>query len=435
MGDRLGLDALGGVYDEDGAFTCLQGALDLVGKIDVPGRVDEVHLIVCRRLAVRLAPVNHAHGAGFDRDTLFALQVHGVEQLLLHLPVGNGPGVLDQAIGQCALAMVNVGYDTEVAYVVEVHVSGGTECRDKFDVETKTVYYKLDWRQFLTLGGIAQVRTGGLSVYPSLPLGPLSLPTAQILAIVAAWFGLSVMARVGRRLRLDPDMIWNLGTIAFAAGVIVARLSHAVQFWSVYRAEPLLLISIRPGGLLLWPGVVGSLVAAYLYLIRVGADPRPVGVAAVFGLLAGGVVLEVSNFLTGAVVGTTGVPPGALSLVLAWMGSSYDTVLSPAAAVRHPVALYRAVGMMAIVGSFLLWGNWRRPGRLAAKAVLALALLRLVTDGFAADSRLLGTLRASQVAALLAAAGLAFMLAQTATRDGQLRLAEEQEVGDSLTEG
>ena len=243
------------------------------------------------------------------------------------------------------------------------------------------------------------------------------------------------MARVGRRLRLDPDMIWNLGTIAFAAGVIVARLSHAVQFWSVYRAEPLLLISIRPGGLLLWPGVVGSLVAAYLYLIRVGADPRPVGVAAVFGLLAGGVVLEVSNFLTGAVVGTTGVPPGALSLVLAWMGSAYDSVLSQVAAVRHPVALYRAVGMMAIVGSFLLWGNWRRPGRLAAQAVLALALLRLVTDGFAADSRLLGTLRASQVAALLAAAGLAFMLAQTATRDGQLRLAEEQEVGDSLTEG
>ncbi len=255
-------------------------------------------------------------------------------------------------------------------------------------------------------------------MYPSLPLGPLSLPTAQILAIVSAWFGLSVTARVGRRLQLDPDMIWNLGTIAFATGVIVARLSHAVQFWSVYRAEPLLLISIRPGGLLLWPGVVGGLVAAYLYMIRVGVDPRPVGIAAVFGLLAGGVVLEISNFLTGAVVGTTGVPPGALSWVLAWVGSSYDSVLSQPAAVRHPIALYRAMGMMLIVGSFLLWGNWRRPGRLAAQAVLALALLRLFADGFAADSRLLGSLRFSQVAALITAVGLALMLAQTAGRDG-----------------
>ena len=201
-------------------------------------------------------------------------------------------------------------------------------------------------------------------MYPSLPLGPLSLPTAQILAIVAAWFGLSVMARVGRRLQLDPDMIWNLGTIAFAAGVIVARLSHAVQFWSVYGAEPLLLVSIRPGGLLLWPGLVGSLVAAYLYLIRVGVDPRPVGVAAVFGLLAGGVVLEISNFLTGAVVGTMGAPAGALSWFLSLTGDSSDAVLSQSASMRHPVALYRAIGMMLIVGSSLVWGNWRRPGRL-----------------------------------------------------------------------
>ena len=271
-------------------------------------------------------------------------------------------------------------------------------------------------------------------MYPSLPLGPLSLPTAQILAIVAAWFGLSVMARVGRRLRLDPDMIWNLGTIAFAAGVIVARLSHAVQFWSVYRAEPLLLISIRPGGLLLWPGVVGSLVAAYLYMIRVGADPRPVGVAAMLGLLGGGVILEISNFLTGAVLGTTGVQPGAFSWVPAWLGGSYDTVLTQSAAVRHPVALYRAVGMMLIVGSFLVWGNWRRPGRLAAQVVLSFALLRLFADGFAADSRLLGSLRTSQVVALCAAAGLAFMLAQTAGGDCQPQPSGDQEKGDTPTE-
>ena len=264
-------------------------------------------------------------------------------------------------------------------------------------------------------------------MYPSLPLGPLSLPTAQILAIVAAWFGLSVMARVGRRLQLDLDMIWNVGTIALAAGVIVARLSHAVQFWDVYRAEPLLLVSIRPGGLMLWPGVVGALVAAYLYLIRMEVDPRPVGVAAVFGLLGGGVVLEISNFLTGAVVGTTGVPPGGLSWVFGWMGSSYDAVLSQPAAVRHPVALYRATGMMLIVGGFLLWGKWTRPGRLAGQAVLALALLRLFTDGFAADTRLLGSLRLSQVLALIAALGLAFVLAQAADRDRQFQPAGGQE--------
>jgi prolipoprotein diacylglyceryltransferase len=271
-------------------------------------------------------------------------------------------------------------------------------------------------------------------VYPSLPLGPLSLPTAQILAIVAFWFGLSVMAKVGRRLQLDPDMIWNLGTIALAAGVIVARLSHAVQFWSVYRAEPLLLVSIRPGGLMLWPGVFGVLVAGYLYLIRKGVDPRPVGVAAVFGLLAGGAVLEVSNFLTGAAVGTPGVPPAALSWALTLFGGPSDALLFERGAVRHPVALYRVIGMMLIVGAFLLWDNWRRPGRLAGQAVLALALLRLFTDGFAADTRLLGPLRLSQLAALVVALGLALLLAQTRNGTGQLQLAGEQEDSSGSSE-
>ena len=157
-------------------------------------------------------------------------------------------------------------------------------------------------------------------MYPSLQVGPISLPTAQILALVAAWFGLSVMAQVGRRLRLDPDMVWNLGTLALAAGLIVARLSHAVQYWSVYRAEPMLLISIRPGGLLFWPGAIGALAAGYIYLVRKGVDPRPVGTAAVFGLLAGGVVLEASNFLTAATVGVPGTPPAAISSALTGIG-------------------------------------------------------------------------------------------------------------------
>ncbi len=251
-------------------------------------------------------------------------------------------------------------------------------------------------------------------MYPSLQIGPISLPTAQILALVAAWFGLSVMAQVSRRLRLDPEMVWNLGTLALAAGLIVARLSHAVQYWSVYAAEPLLLISIRPGGLLFWPGAIGALVAGYLYLIRKGVDPRPVGTSAVFGVLAGGAVLEVSYFLTGAIVGVPGTPPAAMSSVLTGIGRLAEPLRLISGEVLHPVALYRAICMMLIVGGFLLWGNWKRPGRLAGQALLALALMRLFVDGFAGDTSQLGPLRISQIVALVAALGLALSLAATA---------------------
>lgn len=235
-------------------------------------------------------------------------------------------------------------------------------------------------------------------MYPSLPVGPLSLPTAQILAIIAAWFGLSIMAQVGKHLRLHPDLIWNLGTLAFGVGVIVARLSHAVYFWPIYQAEPLLLVSLRPGGLVFWPGAAAALVAGYAYLIYKQAQPLPIAVAVVFGLLAGGAVLEVSHFLTGAAVGTRSMAAWAV----AYFGE-----------MRHPVALYRAMGMMLIIGSFLLWGNWHRPVRVAGQAIFAYALLRLLADAFSADTQLIGPVRVSQLLALTLSVGMAIALART----------------------
>ena len=46
VGERLGLDALGGVDDEDGALAGLEAAADLVAEVDVAGRVDEVEAVV-----------------------------------------------------------------------------------------------------------------------------------------------------------------------------------------------------------------------------------------------------------------------------------------------------------------------------------------------------------------------------------------------------
>ena len=54
VGQRLRLDALGRVDDEDGALAGLQAAADLVAEVDVAGRVDEVEpvaLPVARRCA------------------------------------------------------------------------------------------------------------------------------------------------------------------------------------------------------------------------------------------------------------------------------------------------------------------------------------------------------------------------------------------------
>ena len=111
VGQGLGLDALRGVDHEDGALAGLQAAADLVGEVDVAGRVDEVEP-VAQAIA---GDVLQAHGARLDGDALLALEVHAVEDLADHLALVEGVGELQETVGQRRLAVVDVGDDREVA--------------------------------------------------------------------------------------------------------------------------------------------------------------------------------------------------------------------------------------------------------------------------------------------------------------------------------
>ena len=114
VGERLRLDALGRVDDEDRALAGLQAVADLVGEVDVAGRVDEVEAV---GLAV-LGGVLEADGAGLDRDALLALEVHRIEDLARHLARVDRVGQLQQPVGEGRLAVIDVGDDREVAQAV-----------------------------------------------------------------------------------------------------------------------------------------------------------------------------------------------------------------------------------------------------------------------------------------------------------------------------
>ena len=112
--ERLGLDPLRRVDDEQRAFAGLQRARHLVREVHVPGRVDQVQLV---------ALPEHAHCLRLDRDPALALELHRVEQLLLHVPVRDRVCDLEDAIGERRLAMVDVRDDREVADLCLVHAS------------------------------------------------------------------------------------------------------------------------------------------------------------------------------------------------------------------------------------------------------------------------------------------------------------------------
>jgi hypothetical protein len=47
-------------------------------------------------------------------NTLFALQLHVIQHLIHHLPLADGVRALEQAVGEGAFSVINVGNDAEV---------------------------------------------------------------------------------------------------------------------------------------------------------------------------------------------------------------------------------------------------------------------------------------------------------------------------------
>jgi phosphatidylglycerol:prolipoprotein diacylglycerol transferase len=193
------------------------------------------------------------------------------------------------------------------------------------------------------------------------------------------------------------DDVWNTGLLALLAGVVVARLWNVFQFWYVYAAEPLLVFSLRPSGYAFWPGLVAALIAGYAYLLRSALHPIVMAAAFAPGVLAAGILLNVGDYLTGVLTGL----PSDMPWALPYFGE-----------MLHPVALYRAVGLIVVL--LVVW--WRldrtRPQRTLYLGGLGWGLVHLIADGFAANAPITGTFRISQVIGLVLALVCTVLLAR-----------------------
>src|SRR5690606_4716986 len=111
VGDRLRLNALGGIDDEQGPFARGEARGHRVAELHGSGRVGQLQLV----LQPILGLVPQAHRLRLDGDAALPLELQLVEELLHALPGGEGAGHVHDAVRQRALAVVDVGDDREVA--------------------------------------------------------------------------------------------------------------------------------------------------------------------------------------------------------------------------------------------------------------------------------------------------------------------------------
>lgn len=242
---------------------------------------------------------------------------------------------------------------------------------------------------------------------PILNVGPLAVPVPELLLLAGVWFGLSLAEKHAPRRAFHTETLYNLVSVILLSGVLAARAAYALRYSSAFAASPASLLSLNPGLLDSGGGLVGGLLAGWIYGQRKGLALWPTldALAPLLGVML--VMIPLANLASGGAYGAETDLPWAITL---W------------GAARHPAQLYEASAAGLILARlFPAPGMANRP---AGQDFLLLATwsaaARLLLEAFRGDSlTIFGELRAAQLAAWLVLAAALVLL-------GKMRAPREQ---------
>lgn len=225
-------------------------------------------------------------------------------------------------------------------------------------------------------------------MFPFLRLGPFLIQMPLLALLLGVFIGLSVAEKEAGKLRLKPELIYNLVFYSLLAGIIGARLGYASRFISTYFQDPLALFSLSLNTLSPSDGLIIALIVAIVYGTRQQLPLRPTLDALAPGLAIFMIFLGISHFLDGSAYGAPSQVPWA---IYQW------------GAYRHPSQVYEILVAIGILFAMRkrLFGKLKGGNNFALTLAL-FAASRLFLEAFRGDSLIIyGGVRTAQVIALV----------------------------------
>lgn len=214
-----------------------------------------------------------------------------------------------------------------------------------------------------------------------LHLGPFEIRyygIIYVLGFILAYFFISYLAKE-RNLKLTKDDIWDLLFYLIIGAVAGARIFEIFVYnLKYYLANPLEMIAIWHGGLSFHGGLIGAVIAAYIYTKRKKiafydlADICVIPLA--FGLFLG----RIGNFLNGELVGRITDVPWCVKF------RNYEGC-------RHPSQLYESFKNLVIFSAlWLIKGKKLKKGIMFWSFILMYSVLRFFIEFFRAPDEQIG---------------------------------------------
>ena len=251
--------------------------------------------------------------------------------------------------------------------------------------------------------------------------------------IIAVGFLLAVIYACKRapQFGLTEDHILDMLLCAVPAAIICARLYYCIFYWELYRDNPISILYIWEGGLAIYGGVIGAVIAVWIYSRVKKVKLGPMLDIGGLGLLIGQMIGRWGNFMNREAHGS--VTDSFLKMGL--------TDASGAVTYYHPTFLYESLWNLAGFLLLHVYSKKRRhyDGEIFTMYVAWYGLGRAWIEGLRTDSLyLFGTgLRVSQLLAILSclvAAGLLIYNLYIRPRDPDKMLVRqvEQRVAEAV---
>ena len=124
-----------------------------------------------------------------------------------------------------------------------------------------------------------------------------------IAVVIGMMLGLFIMSHEAKRLGENTDKYWDMGIIMLLAGVIGARIFYVIFAWDNYQDNLLSIFNLRQGGLAIYGGILGAMIAVFVYgKVQKILFPRMLDCIAP-GLLIGQIIGRWGNFFNREVFG------------------------------------------------------------------------------------------------------------------------------------
>jgi phosphatidylglycerol:prolipoprotein diacylglycerol transferase len=208
---------------------------------------------------------------------------------------------------------------------------------------------------------------------------------------------------------LDGDRVMDVVLGSVLVGIVGARVYYVIFRWDSYTEDLMRVFYIWEGGIAIYGGIIGGVLAAVFICKWRRVKLLPMLDLAAGGVLLGQAIGRWGNFVNIEVFGgNTTLPWGMTSRTISWylnenlqdlraIGMTVDPDLPV-----HPTFLYES--LWCLIGFIMLarFAQKRKfDGEMGLFYLVWYGLGRFFIEGLRTDSLLLGTMRVSQVLALL----------------------------------